>query len=176
MYSIGDSGIQSILIDILRRMPSSEGRRHALILLLWHDAAGPIIANHVTVRRSHSDGRLSVEVDDIRWMQPIRDASRLIIERINRSLEKLQMPYYAVKQMDIYTAPQQPPSSPAPGKTPPETIRLPESLKKKVAELPESMRWPFIEWYQSVTAAAADAREMSRETSQDPLQDRSPDE
>jgi len=153
MVFFGDSGLQTILIELVRQMPESDNRRRALLRLLWHDAAGAIISRHVLIRRCHTDGRLSVQVNDPRWMQPIRDASRLIIERINRALEDLGFPEYAIHRLDIYRAPQVPPQ-PSRRHRPPESVRLPPDLSEKVDRLPESLRKSFIAWYQSAMAAS----------------------
>lgn len=154
MYSIGDSGLQTIMIDLIRRMPASDNRRRALLRLLWNDAAGAIISRHVTIRRCHRDGRLAVQVNDPRWMQPIREASRLIIERINRALEKLEFPEYTIHQLDIFNAPGTAPR-PAPKPKSPASVTLPPDLRAKVDQLPESLQQSFIAWYQSAVLAAA---------------------
>jgi len=146
IYRPGNSDLRSILIDILRKMPESPLHRKALVRLLWTEAAGEIIAQHVTIKNCNRDGRIAVEVNDARWMQPIRNSSRLIIERINASFQKLGLPEYMINRLDIYPAISTFPVEDHKTERKKE-ISIPDDLRKRIDNLPEGIRDGVTEWY-----------------------------
>ncbi|MCD4653764.1 DUF721 domain-containing protein [bacterium] len=145
----GNSDIRSILIDILRKMPESAGHRRALVRLLWVDAAGPIISRHVVIRKCNINGRVAVEVNDVRWMHPIRQASRLIIERMNTALLKLGLPEYMIDSLDIYPVQAEPPASKEIVDQNRE-VEIPPEITRRINALPDSMQDGLKAWYLAV--------------------------
>lgn len=147
-YYPGGSEMNSVLIDLIRNTPPSPGKQRALIRLLWHDAAGPTISQHVTIRKCHPDGRIEVEVNDNRWMKPIRDSARLIIQRINTALSKMGMEEYSVFGLDMFPAPPKPPVARKPA-TKSRKISIPPHIQKRIDALPESLRKNVSDWYRA---------------------------
>lgn len=141
------SDIRGILLDVLMQMPRGCGHREAVLRLLWQIAAGPIIAGHTEMSPTKREGKITIKVDDTRWIAEIRSSAGIIIERINGMLDDLECPEYCIRSLDIGTGRQKAPESKPASVS---QTEIPEYILKKVEPMSEATRREFLGWYQVV--------------------------